>query len=80
MAQQEEEAHVCGTERQRKTNEGKEDTEKKHSNSLPPHCGATTMIGRTSQAGALHNAGCRKVFLCGVIVMATWGRFDSGSV
>lgn len=45
---QQEEAHVCGTERQRKANEGEEDTEEKHSHSLPAHCGTTTMIGHVS--------------------------------
>lgn len=41
-----EEAHVCGTERQWKTNEGEKDTKEKHSHSLPAHCGTTTMMGR----------------------------------
>lgn len=45
---QQEEAHVCGTERQWQANEGEEDTEEKHSHSLPAHCGTTTMIGLIS--------------------------------
>lgn len=56
MAQQEE-VHVCGTERQRQANEGEEDTEEKHSHSLPAHCGTTTMIGHISHKRALQTAG-----------------------
>lgn len=54
---QQEEAHVCGTERQRQANEGEEDTEEKHSHSLPAHCGTTTVIEHISHERALQTAG-----------------------
>lgn len=45
MAQQEQ-AHVCGTERQRQTDEGEEDPQETHGHSLPAHGGAAAVIGR----------------------------------
>lgn len=56
---QQEEAHVCGTERQRQANEGEENPKEKHCHSLPAHCGTTTMIGHVGQDRALQAAGCR---------------------
>lgn len=58
MAQQEE-AHVCGTERQRQANEGEENPKEKHSHSLPAHCGTTTMIGHIGHERALQTVGYR---------------------
>lgn len=52
-----EEAHVCGTERQRKANEGEENPQEKHSHSLPAHCGTTTMIWYMGEARDVQTAG-----------------------
>jgi len=72
MAKQEE-AHVCGTERQWEANEGKEDAQEKHSHSLPPHSGATKITGHISHRRALNTAGA----FYGVTVMATWDRSET---
>lgn len=49
--EEQEEAHVCGSERQRQANEGQEDAEKKHGHTLPAH---SHRIGPVHRKHSLH--------------------------
>lgn len=72
---QQEEAHVCGTECQRQANEGEEDTEEKHSRSLPAHDGTTTIIGHISHDRALQTTSIRLLTATRAICQI-WIRFE----